>query len=88
LPNGSNENREALISKLPEKLYRHHQKRSHSYTVRRGDTAGKIARNHGVRLNELIASNNLDARATIYVNQRIKIPQPAEKDVQIAKNKP
>ena len=88
LPNGSNENREALISKLPEKLYRHHQKRSHSYRVRRGDTAGKIARNHGVRLNELIASNNLDARATIYVNQRIKIPQPAEKDVQIAKNKP
>ena len=88
LPNGSNENGEALISKLPEKLYRHHQKRSHIYTVRRGDTAGEIARNHDVRLNELIASNNLNARATIYVNQRIKIPLPAEKAVQIAKNKP
>ncbi len=68
-----------MIVRLPDKFYRHHQKRSHIYTVRRGDTAGQIARIHGVRLNDLLAANNLGARATIYINQNIKIPLPDEK---------
>ena len=79
LPEKNNEGRVNLAVHLPDKLYRHHQKRSHIYTVRRGDTAGKIARNHDVKLNELLAANNLGRRATIYVNQILKIPLSDEK---------
>ncbi len=79
LPEKNNEGIENITVYLPDKLYRHHQKRSHIYTVRRGDTAGKIARTHGVKLNDLLAANNLGARATIYINQNIKIPLPDEK---------
>jgi len=88
LPDRSDEDWESLIAQLPDKLYRHYQKRSHIYTVRRGDTAGKIAGYHGVKLNDLIAANNLDARATIYVNQNIRIPLPDKKAVRIAKHEP
>ena len=79
LPEKNNEGIENITVHLPDRLYRHHQKRSHIYTVRRGDTAGKIARTHGVKLNDLLAANNLGARATIYINQNIKIPLPDEK---------
>jgi len=74
-----------LMARLPQQLYRHNQKRSSIYTVRRGDTAGKIAKIHGVKLNDLIAVNNLDRRATIYVNQNIRIPLPEAKTIRIAK---
>jgi membrane-bound lytic murein transglycosylase D len=70
---------------LPQKLYRHNQKRSTIYTVRRGDTAGKIAKRNGVKLNDLIAVNNLDRRATIYVNQNLRIPLPEDKSIRVAK---
>jgi membrane-bound lytic murein transglycosylase D len=81
LPEKNDEGFEILTVRLPDKLYRHHQKRSQIYTVRKGDTAGKIARIHGVKLNDLVAANNLGARATIYINQNIKIPLPDEKTV-------
>jgi membrane-bound lytic murein transglycosylase D len=79
LPEKNDEGFEILTVRLSDKFYRHHQKRSHIYTVRKGDTAGKIARIHGVKLNDLLAANNLGARATIYINQNIKIPLPDEK---------
>ena len=79
LPQKNDEGFEILTVRLPDKLYRHHQKRSHTYTVRRGDTAGKIARIHGVKLNDLLAVNDLGPRATIYINQNLKIPLPDEK---------
>ena len=84
LPEKDNEGIENITVHLPDKLYRHHQKRSQIYTVRRGDTAGKIARTHGVKLNDLLAANNLGARATIYINQNIKIPLPDEKTIRSA----
>jgi membrane-bound lytic murein transglycosylase D len=34
---------------------------------------------YGIKLRDLIAANNLDGRATIYVNQNLKIPLPDEK---------
>ena len=74
------------MAQLPLKIYRHNQKRSSIYTVRRGDTAGKIAKKHGVKLNDLIAVNNLDRRATIYVNQNLRIPLPEDKSVLVAKS--
>ena len=79
LPGKNDDGVEIQTVRLPDKLYRDHQKRSRIYTVRRGDTAGKIARIHGVKLNDLVAANNLDSRATIYINQNIKIPLPDEK---------
>ena len=70
---------DALLADLSEELYKHAQKRSRFYKVRRGDTAGTVARRHGVRLNDLIAANNLDGSATIHVNQTLPIPLPDEK---------
>ncbi len=85
LPHRDGQDWERLISELPQHMIRQKQKRSTIYTVRRGDTAGKIAKAHGVNLNELIAVNNLDHRATIYVNQKLRIPLPEEKSIVVAK---
>lgn len=63
---------------MPIALYHDKQKPSHFYTVQRGDTAGKIARQHGVRLSDLILANNLNRRATIYPHQTLRIPLPGE----------
>ena len=76
---------EQRIARLPAELYHPEQKRSSIYTVRRGDTAGKIAKTHGVKLNDLIAANNLNRKAIIYVNQKLRIPLPEDKPVRIAK---
>jgi membrane-bound lytic murein transglycosylase D len=86
-PERNDKDWEQLIAQLPQKFYRHNQKRSHIYTVRRGDTAGKIAKVHGVKLNDLMAVNNLDRKATIYVNQNLRIPLPEEKPILIAQHK-
>ena len=79
LPERNEEGSEILMGHLPDKYYRHHQKRSRIHTVRKGDTAGKIARIHGIDLNDLLAANNLGPRATIYINQNLKIPMPDKK---------
>jgi membrane-bound lytic murein transglycosylase D len=67
-------NTEDTDSAIPLALYREKQKPSYFYTVQRGDTAGKIARRHGVRLTDLILANNLSRRATIYPKQTLRIP--------------
>ncbi|MGD9133468.1 MAG: transglycosylase SLT domain-containing protein [Desulfobacterales bacterium] len=84
-PPGSGQNWESMIAGLAPKIFKNYQKRSRIYTVRRGDTAGEIARMHGLRLGDLIAANNLDARATIYVDQNLRIPLPDEKPVTLAR---
>ena len=88
LPYRNDEDWEVLATKLEDKFYKHNQKKSRIYTVQRGDTTGKIARLHGVQLADLIAANNLDSRATIYVNQNLRIPLPDEKPVLVAKRQP
>ena len=85
LPDRSGTDWNQLMARLPQNLYRENQKRSSIYRVRRGDTAGKIARRHGVKLKDLIAINNLDQRATIYINQNLRIPLPEPKSSRIAK---
>jgi membrane-bound lytic murein transglycosylase D len=64
---------------VPQHLYKPKQKRSLFYRVRKGDTAGEIARNHGIGLSELTQANNLDFKATIYVGQNLRLPWPDEK---------
>jgi membrane-bound lytic murein transglycosylase D len=73
-----------LIAELAPKIYQNYQKRSQIYTVQKGDTAGEIARLHGINLNDLIAANDLDARATIYVDQNLRIPISGEQSPVLA----
>lgn len=65
-----------IASVFPRSRYHQEQKPSHFYAVQRGDTAGKIARMHKVRLSDLLLANNLDKNATIYINQNLRIPIP------------
>jgi membrane-bound lytic murein transglycosylase D len=88
LPAQSDQNWQSVLAELAPKIYKNYQKRSQIYAVRQGDTAGEIARMHGVNLNDLIAANNLDGRATIYVNQNLRIPLPGEKRPILARLKP
>lgn len=44
------------------------------YTVKKGDTLYGIARNYGIKLNELLALNSLDNSATIKIGQKILVP--------------
>ncbi len=67
------------LAGLPANLLQDRQKASRFYTVQRGDTAGKIARMHRVRLGDLILANNLNRRATVYLHQRLRIPQAADR---------
>ncbi|MGD9241060.1 MAG: LysM peptidoglycan-binding domain-containing protein [Desulfobacterales bacterium] len=87
-PLKSGQDWERMMAELAPKIYKNYQKRSHIYTVQRGDTAGEIARLHGVKLRDLIAANNLNSRATIYVNQNLRIPLPDEKPITIARKEP
>ncbi len=87
LPERDDQDWEPIIARLPETLYRNKQKSSRIYAVRPGDTAGKVARMHGVKLGDLIAANNLDRRATIYVNQNLRIPLPDENPILLAELK-
>ena len=63
---------------VPVALYQSKQKPSRFYTVQRGDTAGRIARQHRVPLSDLILANNLNRRATIYPRQTLRIPLPGD----------
>lgn len=65
-----------LAADLPFSIYRDNQIRDTVYIVRRGDTAGSIARKYKVSLAELIKENGLDRRATIRIGQKLKIPVP------------
>jgi membrane-bound lytic murein transglycosylase D len=88
LPYRNDEDWEILVAKIEDQFYKHYQKKSRIYTVQRGDTAGEIARIHGVKLADLIAANNLNSRSTIYVNQNLRIPLPDEKPILVAKRQP
>ena len=66
------------LSSIPLDLYKKSQKASRFYTVQRGDTAGRVARTHHVKLSDLILANNLDYRARIYPKQTLRIPSPGD----------
>ncbi|RJX25459.1 MAG: LysM peptidoglycan-binding domain-containing protein [Desulfurivibrio sp.] len=75
----------ALASRIPDDAFVDKQKPSRFYQVRRGDSAGAIARRHGVTLADLLAANGLGSRATIYAGQNLRIPTLDEKVVMLAK---
>ncbi len=69
---------------FPPQMVKARQKRSLFYRVEKGDTAGKIARMHGVRLHDLIMANNLGRRAIIYPGQNLRLPARGEKQRMLA----
>lgn len=50
---------------------------SNTYTVASGDTAGSIASNLGVNLNDMLAANGLSAYSTIFPGEVLKLSGPA-----------
>ncbi len=63
-----------LAAAIPSSIYRSEQVRDDVYVVRRGDTAGVIARRYSISVSELIEANGLNKRATIRIGQKLKIP--------------
>ncbi|MEE4261997.1 MAG: transglycosylase SLT domain-containing protein [Desulfobacteraceae bacterium] len=88
LPDRNDNDWETLVAEFEDKFYKHDQRKSRIYTVQRGDTAGAIARIHGVELADLIAANSLNSRATIYVNQSLRIPLPDDESILVARHQP
>ena len=64
---------------IPSRFFKGRQKSSRFYRVKRGDTANKIAKTHGVQLRDLIHANRLNARATIRLGQNLRIPAQEQK---------
>lgn len=54
------------------------------YVVQPGDTVSAIARGYGVSVSAIVATNNLDARATIYAGQRLALPEGQAKQAMAA----
>jgi len=86
LPLKASQKKRLTTAGLPPDLFRSKQKRSRFHRVDKGDTAGKIARQHRVSIRELIRANNLNSRATIYAGQNLIIP-PSAKTSKAAKVK-
>ena len=47
---------------------------SATYTVRRGDTLGRIAERHGISLRSLLQANGLSTRSVIHPGDRLTVP--------------
>ena len=62
------------IKLIPSSWYADRQKRSKFHRVKKGDTAGSIAKLYGVSTKNLKKANNLDKYATIYIRQKLRIP--------------
>ncbi|MEA1933437.1 MAG: transglycosylase SLT domain-containing protein [Thermodesulfobacteriota bacterium] len=77
-----------LAARMPDDFFLAGQKHSRFYSVQKGDTAGRIAIRHGVKLQDLIFANRLNRHATIYVGQNLRIPTRGEKISRLAKVKP
>jgi membrane-bound lytic murein transglycosylase D len=74
-----------MANAMPSSMFYKKQKRSKFYRVQRGDTAGKIARQHRISVSDLVIANGLSRRATIYVGQNLRIPGLGEKPVSFVK---
>lgn len=55
-------------------LYKPGQKPSRFHKVRKGDTAGSIARLYSIKLKDLIRANDLGSKAALLIGQNLRIP--------------
>lgn len=63
-----------LIADFPSRLYYRQQRRDKMHTVKKGETAGHIAKKYKIPLQQLIAANNLNKKANVRIGQKLKIP--------------
>ncbi|PIE55827.1 MAG: lytic transglycosylase [Desulfobulbus propionicus] len=63
------------IETIDKKLFSDTQLSGRYHRVRRGETAGNIAKKHKVRLADLKRVNNLDRQSTIRIGQKLLIPE-------------
>ena len=73
-PYQTHDNFNRLVGSLSKEMFHKKQKKDRFYRVNTGDTAGTIARKNGLNLTDLILANNLNSRATVYVDQILKLP--------------
>ena len=78
LPSVAVENRMGTSLELPLTLYKHRQKSSRIYRVKKDDNITKIAKMHGIEVSDLILANKLNPKGVIYVNQNLRLPVPGE----------
>jgi membrane-bound lytic murein transglycosylase D len=78
LPSNSDRNQMGASLELPLNLYKHHQKSSRIYRVKKDDNITKIAKMHGIEVSDLILANKLNPKGVIYVNQNLRLPSPDE----------
>jgi membrane-bound lytic murein transglycosylase D len=78
LPQDVVQSRMGASTELPWTIYKHHQKSSRIYRVKKGDTLTKIAKLNGIKVSDLILTNNINSKRVIYVNQYLRLPLPGE----------
>jgi membrane-bound lytic murein transglycosylase D len=66
-----------LANSLPSGIFKAQQQKPIFYQVKRGDTAGAIAKRFGITLRELSNANTLDDNALVYIGQTLHIPGKA-----------
>ncbi len=76
-----------LLSNVPKHLFHAQQRPTQFYRVKKGDSAGKIARTHRVSLKALRKANNLDKNATVMIGQNLRIPNTAAEKIKIVSSK-
>lgn len=64
-----------LLASIPDSMRYTQQVSDKSYIVRRGDSLSRIAVLYKIRMNDLVAMNNLRSRHRIYIGQRLLLPQ-------------
>ena len=62
------------LGSIPPRLFKHSQKRSRFYLVKKGDTLSGIALRHKVSLKRLLAINNLKKSSIIRPGKKLRIP--------------
>ena len=78
LPPDAVQRRMGASIELPWSIYKHHQKSSRIYRVKKGDTITKIAKLNGTKVSDLILANKINSKGVIYVNQYLRVPLPGE----------
>jgi membrane-bound lytic murein transglycosylase D len=84
IPKGCREKFIVEYAKMPEEKIKA-VTMAKGYTIRKGDTISKVARNYGVSISSLLAANNLKQGALLKIGQKLNIPGSVE-TVEIAEN--
>ncbi len=76
LPAGALQAPRLLTAESRQDAYKPRKEPGRYYHVQKGDTLSEIAEAQGLKIEDLIAANDLDSRATICVNQKLLLPLP------------